>query len=86
MQKKLLQIIEASLLSASRPLTIEALQAIFEENEKPSREEIKEVLKEIELQSLTRGVELKLVSSGYRCEAPFYSTKQTNHSWYTYIA
>lgn len=68
MQKKLLQIIEASLLSASRPLTIEALQAIFEENEKPSREEIKEVLKEIELQSLTRGVELKLVSSGYRLQ------------------
>ena len=49
-------------------MTIEALQAIFEENEKPSREDIKEVLKEIELQSVTRGVELKLVSSGYRLQ------------------
>ena len=68
MQNKLLQIIEASLLSASRPLTIESLQGIFEENEKPSKEEIKDTLKEIDLQCANRGVELRLVSSGYRLQ------------------
>ncbi len=68
MQNKLLQIIEASLLSASRPLTIESLQEIFEENERPSKEEIQEALKEIDLQCVNRGVELKLVSSGYRLQ------------------
>ena len=68
MQNKLLQIIEASLLSASRPLTIESLQEIFEENERPSKEEIQEALKEIDLQCVNRGVELKLVTSGYRLQ------------------
>ena len=42
MENNLNQIIEAALLSASRPLSIEEIQELFTESDNPSREEIKE--------------------------------------------
>ena len=44
MENKLLQIIEAALLSASRPLSIEEILKIFPEDEAPTKENIKSAL------------------------------------------
>ena len=49
MENKLLQIIEAALLSASRPLSIEEILKIFPEDEAPTKENIKSALEELEL-------------------------------------
>ena len=68
MGNKLIQIIEAALLSASRPLTIEEIQKLFSNDQIPSKEEIKESLNEIDVLCKNRGVELKKVSSGYRMQ------------------
>ena len=68
MGNKLIQIIEAALLSASRPLTIEEIQKLFSNDQIPSKEEIKESLNEIDDLCKNRGVELKKVSSGYRMQ------------------
>ena len=68
MGNKLIQIIEAALLSASRPLTIEEMQKLFSNDQIPSKEEIKESLNEIDDLCKNRGVELKKVSSGYRMQ------------------
>jgi segregation and condensation protein B len=68
MENKLIQIIEAALLSASRPLTIEEIQKLFSNDQIPSKEEIKESLNEIDDLCKNRGVELKKVSSGYRMQ------------------
>jgi len=68
MENNLNQIIEAALLSASRPLSIEEIQELFTESDNPSREEIKEALDEIESLCSNRGVELKRVSSGFRMQ------------------
>ena len=68
MENKLIQIIEASLLSASRPLSIEEIQRLFPTDQTPSKEDIKETLNEIEDLCAKRGVELKRVSSGYRMQ------------------
>ena len=68
MESNLNQIIEAALLSASRPLSIEEIQELFTESDNPSREEIKEALDEIESLCSNRGVELKRVSSGFRMQ------------------
>ena len=68
MENKLIQIIEAALLSASRPLTIEEIQRLFPKDQTPDREDIKETLDEIEELCTNRGVELKRVSSGYRMQ------------------
>ena len=67
MEYKLHQIIEALLLSASRPVSIEEIEKVFVENP-PSREEIRNSLNEIEDNCLNRGIELKRVSSGYRLQ------------------
>ena len=68
MENKLIQIIEAALLSASRPLSIQEIQGLFPADQTPSKEDIKETLNEIEDLCAKRGVELKRVSSGYRMQ------------------
>ena len=68
MENKLLQIIEAALLSASRPLSIEEILKIFPEDEAPKKENIKSALEELELLNKNRGVEIKKVSSGFRMQ------------------
>ena len=68
MENKLIQIIEAALLSASRPLSIQEIQRLFPTDQTPSKEDIKETLNEIEDLCAKRGVELKRVSSGYRMQ------------------
>ena len=68
MEQKLTQVIEAILLSASRPLDIQEIERVFPNNERPTREEIRQALTEIEEQCIDRGVELKKVSSGYRLQ------------------
>ena len=68
MENKLIQIIEAALLSASRPLTIKEIQSLFPKDQPPNKEDITETLNEIEELCTNRGVELKRVSSGYRMQ------------------
>ena len=68
MEHKISQVIEAILLSASRPLDIQEIERVFPDNETPTREEIRQALTEIEEQCIDRGVELKKVSSGYRLQ------------------
>ena len=68
MANKLIQIIAAALLSASRPLTIKEIQRLFPKDKTPDKEDIKETLNEIEEVCVNRGVELKRVSSGYRMQ------------------
>ena len=68
MENKLIQIIEAALLSASRPLKIEEIQRLFPKEQTPGKEDIKETLDEIDELCTNRGVELKRVSSGYRMQ------------------
>ena len=69
MESSLIQIIEAALLSASSPLSIDEIQNLFnEEQVVPSKEELKMALDEIESLCIDRGVELKRVSSGFRMQ------------------
>lgn len=68
MEHKISQVIEAVLLSASRPIDVQEIERVFPKDEKPTREEIRQALQEIEEQCKDRGVELKKVSSGYRLQ------------------
>jgi segregation and condensation protein B len=68
MENKLIQIIEAALLSASRPISIEEIQRLFPTDQIPPKGDIKETLNKIEDLCAERGVELKRVSSGYRMQ------------------
>ncbi len=59
-------IVEAALLAAGHPLTLEQLTALFTEGEQPAREELRTALDELRQDCGQRGIELKEVSSGYR--------------------
>lgn len=60
------QIIEAALLAAGKPLSVEVLQSLFDEAEQPARNLVEQLLVQIERACEGRGFELKKVASGYR--------------------
>lgn len=64
MTEPLKPIIEAALLAAEHPLTIEQLLALF--TERPSAQTIRMTLAELQQECQQRGIELKEVASGYR--------------------
>ena len=67
MERKLSEILEALLLSASRPISIDDIVKVFEDP-KPSKDEIRRALNQIDQDCLTRGIELKKIASGYRLQ------------------
>ena len=64
--EKIRQIIEALLLTAGRPLTLDKIGDLFSKEELPQREVLKTALEEIEKNCEGRGFILKKVASGYR--------------------
>ena len=67
MESKLSEILEALLLSASRPISIDDIVKVFEDP-KPSKDEIRKALNQIDQDCLSRGIELKKIASGYRLQ------------------
>ena len=67
MERKLSEILEALLLSASRPISIDDIIKVFEDP-KPSKDDIRKALNQIDQDCLTRGIELKKIASGYRLQ------------------
>ena len=67
MERKLSEILEALLLSASRPISIDDMAKVFEEP-KPSKDEIRNALNVIDEDCINRGIELKRIASGYRLQ------------------
>jgi len=61
-------LLEAILLAAAKPLTEEQLLNLFEEEERPSIDILREALHELQNACETRGVELIEVASGYRLQ------------------
>ncbi|ASQ45745.1 SMC-Scp complex subunit ScpB [Legionella clemsonensis] len=62
---ELKRIVEALLMHANDPLSVEKLQAVFEEWERPSTEQLKIVLSELANEYENSAIELKLLASGY---------------------
>jgi segregation and condensation protein B len=65
-EEKIKQILEGLLLAAGKPLTLERLAQIFNEDERPENSVLKAALQTIEEECEGRGFELKKVASGYR--------------------
>jgi segregation and condensation protein B len=69
-------IIEAALMAAGQPLSIDRLLTLFLDEQQPSRDEIRGAIKILAEQCENRGVELTEVSSGFR-----YQAKQDYAQW-----
>jgi segregation and condensation protein B len=61
-------VVEAALLAAGRPLTLDELTAVFDERDGSSAEEVKSAIAALTAEYETRGVELVEVASGYRIQ------------------
>lgn len=70
------KIVEATLLAAAKPLNISQLQDLFDEGQKPSREEFAAALEDIKTDTGDRGFELVEVASGWR-----FQVKQELAPW-----
>ncbi len=74
---KLKTIVEAVLLAADRTLTVIQLENLFElDEERPTRDEIRQALHEMADDYASRGYELKQVASGFRLQV-----KQEYATW-----
>src|SRR5918992_5649075 len=61
-------LIEATLLAAGRPVSTEQLLALFDERERPTREELQAALALLTEDYAQRGIELVEVASGWRVQ------------------
>jgi segregation and condensation protein B len=61
-------ILEAVLLAAGEPLSLNSLESVFTEEERPSPTEISKALEELGEDYAERGLQLKEVASGFRIQ------------------
>ncbi len=73
---KVKNIVEAALLAAGQPLSVDRLLNLFLDENQPSREELNDALTALAEECASRGVELVEVGSGFR-----YQAKQENAQW-----
>jgi len=66
--QKLKNIVEAALLAAGRPMSIEQLLNLFPENEAPDRQAVRAALESLQTEYGERGIQLKEVASGWRIQ------------------
>ncbi|WP_028374143.1 SMC-Scp complex subunit ScpB [Legionella lansingensis] len=70
------RIVEALLMHANEPLSVEKLQAAFEEWERPSLQQLRTALLQLAADYETHAIELKCLASGYR-----FQTRVEYSSW-----
>lgn len=81
-QEKIKNIIEAVLLSAEKPMTVAHLDALFEgDNERPTRDEIRQALHVLDDEYENRGLELKQVASGFRLQVRQHYADWVGRLW-----
>ncbi|MCB1736708.1 MAG: SMC-Scp complex subunit ScpB, partial [Gammaproteobacteria bacterium] len=68
MRPALKYIVEAALLAAGGPLKVEQLGELFEEGERPSKQELYKALHDLADDYAERGIEIKEVASGWRIQ------------------
>jgi len=66
MTQPLKNILEAALMAAGNALSLERMQSLFEEDEIPDPQQIRDALEELKNDLSGRGIELTEVASGYR--------------------
>lgn len=77
----LIQIVEAALMVAGRPLTIANLQKLFEETDQPETHEIRTALAAIQEKYQTNGIELREVASGFQFQAKIALSPWLSRLW-----
>ena len=75
------KIIEGALWAAGKPVDIARLEILFEEDERPPRDQIRAAIEEIQADCRGRGFELMQVASGYRFQVSQDLSVWVNRLW-----
>ena len=75
------KIIEGALLAAGKPLDITHLENLFDDEERPPRDQIRAALEEIEADTRHRGFALRQTASGYRFQVEQELAPWVNKLW-----
>lgn len=75
------RVIEGALLAAGKSLSIDRIESLWEEEQRPPRDQIKAALEEIEDACRDRGFELKQTASGYRFQVRQELADWVNKLW-----
>ena len=67
-EREIKNVLEAALLAAGRPLSLDQLSGLFGKRGAPSRDDIRAALATLTDDYVDRGIELKRVASGYRIQ------------------
>jgi segregation and condensation protein B len=67
-EQNLKHILEAVLMAAGKPLSLEQILGVFGDSEKPRREELRDAVAALQEEYAGRGLELIEVASGYRIQ------------------
>lgn len=79
--EKIKSIVEAALFAAGEPLSIDRLLGLFEEEERPEKKAMHEVVERLQQECEGRGVELKELSSGYRYQSRTDVSRWVSRLW-----
>tara|TARA_B100001057_G_C22870019_1_gene958319 strand:+ start:9660 stop:10334 length:675 start_codon:yes stop_codon:yes gene_type:complete len=73
--------IEAALLAAGRPLSIEQIMDLFENDDSPERSEIKQIINILNEEYTDRGITISSVASGYRIQIKTTMVSRLQKLW-----
>jgi segregation and condensation protein B len=77
----LANVVEAVLLAAGRPVSVQQLLELFDEHERPPVEEVTAALEDLQKGYEGRGVELREVASGWRVQIRPQHADVVSHLW-----
>jgi segregation and condensation protein B len=75
-QQQLIAIVDAALFAAAEPVTLDRLLGLFEEGERPERQQLRAVIAHLQQSCQGRGIELSEVAGGWR-----YQTRPATARW-----
>jgi len=74
-------IVEAALLAAGRPLSIDELQRLFGEPDPPARQDLRAAVMELQADYAERGISVKEVASGFRMQVDSSMSQWLEKLW-----
>ncbi len=80
-EQQLKNIVEAALLAAGEPLSVDRLLGLFEEEERPEKGALREALSALQADCEGRGIELRELASGFRYQAKGDVSRWVSRLW-----
>lgn len=75
------QVVEGALLAAAKPLEIAQLEQLFDEADRPPRDQLRAVIEDVQIDCKDRGYELVRVANGFRFQVRENLAPWINRLW-----